>query len=270
MQPDAGRGTAAVPILMYHSVSTGGARGFRRFTVAPRLFEEHVRVMRDQGHTALSVSDLVERRTRGAAPPRRAVVLTFDDGFDDFYTAAMPILTKYDVAATLYVVSGCLGATSRWLAGAGEGNRPMLSWSRLAEVRKLGIEIGAHTVTHKALDAIPAAEARAEIEGSKRDLEDRLGEPVTSFAYPFGFHSKRVRAMVIAAGFTSACAVRYGSSPVHDDRFALARHIARHDASAEDIGAILDGRPPAAALLYDRARSNAWKLVRQAWHGALP
>ncbi|MGP0093337.1 MAG: polysaccharide deacetylase family protein [Xanthobacteraceae bacterium] len=268
MQLDAGRGAATVPILMYHSISTGGSRGFRRFAVAPRLFEEHVRVMRDQGHATLSVGDLVEHRISGAAPLRRPVVLTFDDGFDDFYTAAMPILTKYNVAATLYVVSGCVGATSRWLAR--EGNRAMLSWSRLAELRKLGIEIGAHTMTHKALDTIPAAEARAEIEGSKRDLEDRLGEPVTSFAYPFGFYSKRVREMVIAAGFTSACAVRYGSSPLHDDRFALARHIARHDASAEDIGAILAGRSPAAALLYDRARSNAWKLVRQAWHGALP
>ncbi|MFI5013265.1 MAG: polysaccharide deacetylase family protein [Hyphomicrobiales bacterium] len=256
---------AGVPLLMYHSVSSGASRGFRPFAVTPERFEEQVRFIRDSGYESLTVSGLVEAMGRAdIGLPEKCLVITFDDGLEDFYTAVLPILTEYGLTATLYVVTGYIGGTARWLAGAAEGDRKMLSWSQIVEISSLGVEIGAHTVTHPALDAIPLAEARREIFNCKRVLEDRLGAKMRSFAYPFGYYDRAVRTLVEEAGFDSACAVHYAMSSPRDNRFALSRHIVRHDAGADEVGAVLAGRAPLVPLLYDRARSNAWKLLRHA------
>ncbi|MGH7870054.1 MAG: polysaccharide deacetylase family protein [Candidatus Dormibacteraceae bacterium] len=86
--------------------------------------------------------------------PEKTVVITFDDGFADFYREALPLLQNYRYTATLYVATGFVGGTSRWLGSCGEGDRPMLTWSTLREIAALGIEIGANTHTHPELDRL--------------------------------------------------------------------------------------------------------------------
>jgi peptidoglycan/xylan/chitin deacetylase (PgdA/CDA1 family) len=260
-----------IPILMYHSISTRASRRFRPFAVSPERFEAHVRAICAGGRSAITVSTLVEAMQQpGARLPDNPVVLTFDDGFADFLHAALPVLSAYRLPATLYVVTGFSGSTSRWLAKAGEGDRPLLSWTELAEVNRRGIEIGAHSVTHAALDMIPLREARDEIRNSKLTIEDRLGIAVASFAYPYGFYSAPVRALVEEEGYSSACAVRYAASSIDDDRFALARHIVPHDAGADAIAALLDDRPAILPLMRNRARSAVGRLVRQSFYGIKP
>ena len=143
-----------IPILMYHSIDEGCSSRFRRFTVDPSSFRAHVQYLSDNGYQTVTVSELIEAMDGRAVMPRKPVVLTFDDGFADFHEAALPILIEFGHTATLYVVSGAVGGFSAWLAGIGEGTRRMVSWSQLEEIRKSGIEIGAHTSTHAALDLL--------------------------------------------------------------------------------------------------------------------
>lgn len=253
------------PILMYHSISSNASRRFRPFTVRPERFKEHVQYIRDEGFSALTVSELIRMRAAGPdASPENAIVLTFDDGFADFHETALPILTQYGLTATLYVVSGHLGGTSHWLDRAGAGSRPLMSWSQLSEIVKSRIEIGAHTVSHPALDTLSLGRAKEEIVSSKRHLEDGLGVEVKSFAYPYGYYSKAVRDLVVSAGYTSACAVRYATSSSDDDRFALCRHIVRHDADISHLGSLLANKMPSVRIVYDRLRSEAWTCLRHA------
>lgn len=247
------------PILMYHSISSGSGRCLRPFMLCPEQFEQHARHLRDNGFVSLTASELVNLRKTGSVP-ERAVVLTFDDGFADFHRNALPVLMRYGLTATLYVVSGYVGGSSRWLADA--QSHPLLNWSQLADVRRSGVEIGAHTVSHPALDTLPLAQAKDEIVLSKRELENGLGIEVRSFAYPYGYYSQAVRELVVSAGYISACAVRYAVSHPADDPFALCRQIVRHDTDVAGFAALLSGKPPRLRTLYDRARSTAWTQLR--------
>src|SRR5579863_2353593 len=102
----------SIPILMYHSIADRAAPRFRQFTVPPALFADHISYLRQHGYTPLTVTQACEQRA--ASLPGKPVVITFDDGFADFYTNALPILSRYKFPATLYVTSGFMGSTSRW------------------------------------------------------------------------------------------------------------------------------------------------------------
>lgn len=257
--------TGTIPILMYHSISSEAAPGFKPFCVSPADFEAHVRHIRDAGYAPLTVGQLVAAWNAGApaALPAKPIVLTFDDGFRDFHQAALPILAKYNVPATLYVTTGYVGKTSAWLASLGEGSRALLSWTELAEIYRAGIEIGAHSVTHPALDLLPAEQARNEIRDSKKSIEDKLATRIGSFAYPFGFFSRATRDFVAEAGYTSACAVRYRMSTPDESRYLLSRLIVRNGTGIGTFAQLIDGRGPIMRSFIDQARSEVWRIVRQ-------
>ncbi len=254
--------TTRVPILMYHSISRCENPRFRRFTVTPERFEEQLDYLSTHGYSPLTVSDYARRMEGERELPPRPVLLTFDDGYADFYTAALALLRKYHVTATLYIVTGYVGETSRWLEQEGEADRALLTWSQIREIASSAIECGAHTHTHRPLDALAAADCREEIELSQRLLAENVAPP-HSFAYPFGYYSRAVRALVQQAGYTSACAVRYALSSPRDDRFALSRLIVTADTDLPSFEKLLlsGGRQPEATYL--RVRSAAWESVRR-------
>ncbi|MFO1135791.1 MAG: polysaccharide deacetylase family protein [Rhodoblastus sp.] len=253
------------PILMYHSIDADPPERFAPFAVSPARFDGHLRLIREEGFRFLSVSEFVGARDLGQIP-ERAVVLTFDDGFADFYYEAAPILARHDARATLYAVAGLIGKTSRWLEEIGAGASPMLTWRQLCEVGDAGVEIGAHSMTHPALDCIPLERAREEILQSRRTIEEALSIEVRSFAYPFGYYSRAVRDLLPVCGYRSGCAVGYAHSGPDDDVFALRRHIVRGDTADAQLLAILHGSIPSAAMMFDRLRSQAWGLVRRRYY----
>jgi peptidoglycan/xylan/chitin deacetylase (PgdA/CDA1 family) len=252
-----------IPILMYHSIADEPPRAFRRFAVAPAQFAAQMRALVANGFHTVTVGDLVEARAGRAILPPRPIVLTFDDGFADFHSSAAPILFRFGLRATLYVVAGLVGATSAWLAAGDGGAQKLASWAQLRELAANGVEIGSHTLSHPALDIMTESAARSEIAGSKRAIEDRLGRPVETFAYPYGFKSPRVRALVEEAGYASACAVAYRTSSDADDRLALPRLIVPGGMNAAAFDRLLEGAPPIATLV-DRARSHTYALMRRA------
>ncbi len=253
-----------IPILMYHSISSHASPRFSPCIVSPEVFEEHLSYLEQYHYTPITVTQFVQAMTRGGdGLPPRPVILTFDDGYADFYTKALPALQGHGFTATLYVATAFVGGTSRWLQHMGEGMRPMLTWEQLAEISASGIECGAHTHTHRSLDMLPLSVVRYEIVRSKELLEERLGQQVSSFAYPYGYYSARVWQIVRAAGYASACAIKGTLSSLHDDPYALARLAIKPDTGVHALATALStGRGLLVASPVKRARAQLRQYAR--------
>ena len=255
-----------VPILMYHSVSERAQPRFRKFTLAPALFAEQMAYLAQHHYTTLTVSQYISMRATGVALPESVVLLTFDDGFADFYSAALPILKQHGFVATLYVATAFVGDVSRFLQREGETTRVMLTWDQLAEIASAGIECGAHGHDHMQLDVLPTDAARVQIVRSKQVLEDKLSRRIATFAYPYGYYRSAVKQLVRAAGYSSACAVRYRVSSAADELFALSRLIVTVDTGLERFIDLVAGRSPQVHPWYERSRAFAWRGIRLGLH----
>src|SRR5260370_4943876 len=209
-----------VPILMYHSISQHVSPKFAQFAVSPGMFARQMEYLYQNAYNPLMVTQFVGLIQRGEVLPERPVILTFDDGFADFFTNALPVLQRYGFVATLYVATGFVNSTSRWLQCEGEADRPMLNWDQLAEISMHGIECGAHSHTHPQLDTLPSSQAQEEIVISKTLLERHLGQRIFSFAYPFGYYTATIKKFVQMSGYMSACAVKHAMSSETTDPFA--------------------------------------------------
>ncbi|GAC1387694.1 MAG: hypothetical protein NVSMB33_17290 [Ktedonobacteraceae bacterium] len=257
-----------IPILMYHSISQHAAPKFKAFAVPPPLFAEHMAYLHQHDFTPITVTQLVHSLAQGEpALPEHPVILTFDDGFADFFTHALPILRRYGFVATLYVSTGFINGTSSWLQREEESTRPMLTWEQLAEISAYGIECGAHSHSHPQLDTLPLTVTLKEIVHSKEVLEEHLKLKVTSFAYPFGYYTEAVRQQVRDTGYTSACAVKFALSSVRaasSDPFALARLMVRPNTDIDRFAALLRGQEASLATrTYLRVRTPAWQWMRR-------
>ncbi len=252
--------TGRVPVLLYHCIAERSDPRFVEWTVSPDAFAAQMGLIAAAGCEALTVSAYADRLARRSPLPSRAVVITFDDGFADFHDLAWPVLRAHGLTATVYVTTGFVGATSRWLAPAGEGDRPMMSWDHVAAVAAGGVECGAHGVRHLALDTASRRVARAEIEGSRDALREVVG-PVRSFAYPHGYHHRGARRLVRAAGFTCACAVGDGLAHGAADRFAIPRVVVRPGLGLDRLERVLAAAGPVAARRP--LRRLAWRTARR-------
>jgi peptidoglycan/xylan/chitin deacetylase (PgdA/CDA1 family) len=248
---------------MYHSIDTNSADEYRRWVVPPDQFARQIKLLAEHDYHPITVSGLVSAIIAQTTLPPRTVVITFDDGLRDFLTGAMPVLQQYHFPATLFVVTGYVGSTSRWLQHLGEGGRPMLNWQELKEISACGIECGAHTNSHPQLDIISSSVASEEIRSSKRILEDRLGRAVHSFAYPHGYANWTTRRLVRDAGFTSACRVRHALSSTEENVFALSRIIMTRDIKEDYLLALLDGTGLPIAPPLERIGAFGWRLARR-------
>jgi peptidoglycan/xylan/chitin deacetylase (PgdA/CDA1 family) len=252
----------AVPILLYHSISEDVPAKFADWAVPPRMFAEHMAYLSENRYTPITVTRFAASITGNNGPlPDRPVVLTFDDGFADFYTDALPILKQYGFEATLYIPGGLVGASNHRLYD--ESGKHLLDWDQIAEIGETGIECGAHSYSHPQLDTLSIASARREVFHSKEVLENRLGRRITSFSYPHGYYSKAVRRLVQEAGYTSACGVKHAMSGTADDHFSLARIIIRPDRDADEFGALLKGHGIRDAPGRELVRTKIWRLYRR-------
>ncbi len=253
-----------IPILMYHSISDHAAPKFKRFAVAPTLFSEHMAYLHQHAYTPVTVTQLVQALAQGGEElPEKPVVITFDDGFSDFYAEALPVLKQYSFVATLYIVTAFINETSHWLQKEGEATRPMLTWDQIASVSEAGIECGGHTHTHPELDTLPLSRAKEEIVQCKHLLEQHLGHEIFSFAYPFGYHTTGIKQLVRDAGYTSACAVKYEMSSEATDPFALTRLIVSADMSVNELAnALIQGTSPFITL-SKRIATPMWRFTRR-------
>jgi peptidoglycan/xylan/chitin deacetylase (PgdA/CDA1 family) len=177
--------TFGIPILMYHSISEdegSGVADYYRTNTSPAVFERQMRFLRDEGFHSVDLDQALRLLENQAAPEMKAFVITFDDGFRDFYTSAFPILNKYGFTATMYVLTGFIGDGRKSFKG-----RECLIWSEVRELRRQGIQFGSHSVSHPVLYELSWKEIESELTCSKTEVEGQLKEEVTSFAYPYAF-----------------------------------------------------------------------------------
>lgn len=245
-----------IPVLLYHSVNRDPSGWIAPFTVAPDTFLRHLDLIAESGRTALTVSALRAAVESGARLDH-PVVITFDDGFRDTLEFAAPLLANRGIPATVFLTTGFLGRRS-------PGGDRMVSWSALGEFGEFGHALGAHSVTHPQLDALPSKAAREEIVACKAALEDHLGAPVEHFAYPHGYSSPTVRRLVAEGGYLSACAVKNAFSSRSDPPYTIARLTVMANTSDGRLRAWLSGRGAPPARSRDRVATRAWRTYRRA------
>jgi peptidoglycan/xylan/chitin deacetylase (PgdA/CDA1 family) len=209
-----GPGAIRVPVLMYHYIRVNpdprDRLGFS-LSVTPWDFVSQMDWLAANGYHPITFRDLQAYLSGARGLPSRPVVLTFDDGYEDFYTAALPVLIKHDFKAVSYVVSGFIG-------------RPgYMDAAQIREVDHSDIEIGSHTVDHADLSRQSLAGLRYQIVSSKRSLEELLGHPVLSFCYPSGMFSPTAVAVVQEAGYSDATTTKDGAVRAMAGRFLWGR-----------------------------------------------
>lgn len=246
-------------ILTYHALEDSGAVT----AVSPARFREHMAVLGRGRYEVVDLAALAERLGRGAPLPANLIALTFDDGYRSVYTVALPELRRRGFPATVFVTTGHCGGWNDW---PGEGQhaprREMLAVEEIRALHEAGLNIGAHSVTHPRLPALPMAAAVREIEDSRRWLEERLSSPIGRFAYPYGAANQALRDHV-ASRFELACTTELRLVRRGDDRHALPRI----DAFYLDGVLRLGGIDTAAAALYLRLRRALRRLRAVARRG---
>src|SRR5262249_48127013 len=161
----------------YHSLDTSGSV----LSVAPQRFAEQMAHLAHLGFQGMSLHEAVAYRAAHGTWPQRGVVLTFDDGYANCYEAALPVLKQHGFTATVFLVSGHVDGCNDWAPPlALLGTQLMLTWEQVAALAKAGLEVGAHTVTHRDLQRLTATEVEGEIIAARDDIANRLGTPVES------------------------------------------------------------------------------------------
>ena len=244
-----------VPVLMYHEIADTSATP-SRLAVSPDVFADQLAYLRDAGFHAVTAGALSAILADGAGDlPERPVVLTFDDGYGDFYSQALPLLKQHGFTGTVFQTTGGVGKE-------GEEKR-ILNWRELAEIEQAGIEIGAHTCTHPQLDQLPESLMREELYASKSLLEDNLGLKVPGLAYPYGYSSARVRRVARELGYDYAYAVGNALTTGAADPFTLPRLTVQRATSIGEFRKIVNGQGTM-VLRRDRILTNGYTVVRRA------
>ncbi len=224
-----------VPILVYHNVRPSSSTRKlsptdQQYEVTPEQFDAELAFLAHEGYAAVSFDDVVAAINGGADLPKKAVVITLDDGRESQYVYALPLLKKYGYKATFFIFTNAIGR---------EG---YFTWDQLKEMRDEGMAIEAHTKTHLFLTRITSdAELREQIVDSKKIIEEKLGITVKHFAFPFGLYDDRVIKEVKDAGFISARGLRHVTYAGPEDLFSLGGFIVTGDIRYFR-GAILDSK----------------------------
>ncbi len=206
-------------ILTYHSISSGRSP----LCTSPRLFAQQMAWLRASGHRVVPLAGLIEALEGKRELPRRAVALTFDDGFSDFHDAAFPILRRLEFPATVFLVTAYSGATNRWPGQpAWAEERSLLSWEQVRDLAQQGVSFGAHSDTHPDLSRLSREDLDREVALSRNKLLAQLGAPPEFFCYPYGRCSSRARA-VVSRSFRGACGTEMRRVRPESDLFYLPR-----------------------------------------------
>ncbi len=202
-------------ILTYHSIDDSGSP----ISVNEETFRAHCAFLAS-GRIRLTTAE----ELRSLPDDADAVAITFDDAFANTYTAAWPILEAYGLHATVFVVSGHVGAHNDWGGRRAPGipHLPLMTWRQLGELRQRGATLGAHTHTHPALQGLSTPEVESELAYCAEHLERETGVDARTFAYPYGAHDA-VSTACVRERFALACTTALRPLASGDDRALVPR-----------------------------------------------
>jgi peptidoglycan/xylan/chitin deacetylase (PgdA/CDA1 family) len=196
--------TSPIPILVYHQIAEAPKKGapFRGLYVTPAAFSRQMALLKMLGYTGMSMTDL-QPYLRGEKSGK-VVGITFDDGYLNNLTNALPALQKQGFTSTCYVVDGLLGKTNVWDASIGMAQTPLMTAEQLMQWQAGGQEVGAHTQEHVDLLTVNEITAWKQIAKSKTDLQTLLAKQVNHFCYPYGKFDERHSTMARQANYATA------------------------------------------------------------------
>jgi peptidoglycan/xylan/chitin deacetylase (PgdA/CDA1 family) len=216
---------------MYHSISCDAEKSihpYYRVNTTPPVFAAHMQFLHDREYRTITLDDAIRLLSAANDYHRnetdRFAVITFDDGFLDFYTEAFPILKRYGFTATVFLPTSFIGDTNTTISG-----QSFLSWPQVRELAKEGISFGSHSVSHKYLANLPHELVERELRVSKETIEHKTGKAVRIFSYPYAFPENDkefisiMRCTMMASGYSGAVTTRIGTASTGDDLFCLKR-----------------------------------------------
>ena len=196
-----------VPILMYHKISYDN----NIYSIRPDLFDNQMQYLAGNGFTAISLAQLADGLTGKSTLPAKPIVITFDDGYEDNFTTALPILEKYGLRGAVFIAVDKVGQPG------------YLSWDQIQVMQNRRTDIGSHTLSHTALTTLDSAQWEQEVKNSKLELEQRLQKPATFLAYPHGKFSSDMFGYLKQVGYTGAFSGITGLNSQGTSLYALNR-----------------------------------------------
>jgi len=212
-------------VIFYHCIKDEANSYLRPTKVAD--FENQMRFL-SKAYSPISLERVAQHIQNGTSLPAKAIAVTFDDGYQDNYENAYPVLKEYNIPATMFLTTGFIGTGEipAWEKGYYTAEQAlMLSWKQVREMSDSGISFGSHTLTHPFLTSIPRKQVEKEIHLSKVIIEQQIGKPVTTFAYPSGDFNSDTKGIVKEAGYSAAVSTMPGYNSAHDDVYALKRNV---------------------------------------------
>jgi peptidoglycan/xylan/chitin deacetylase (PgdA/CDA1 family) len=207
-------------ILLYHQISVVPEdRGPLRLAVSPDLFAQEMQYLKKSGYQCMSLESLVNMQLNGERIPDNYFAITFDDGYQDNYDNAYPILRECGFTATIFLVPDRVGVTTKWEGLSDRQDFQLMSWDAIRELSMKGIDFGSHTQTHSMLTKQSKQEVFSELDISKRTIEKELGKTVHLFAFPYEKAEPALQPVVEKTGYMAAC----GSLLYPENRFNLWR-----------------------------------------------
>jgi len=212
--------TRGVPVFAYHKIASPPPATADPFLyVSPPRFDRQLAALKQAGWTSASLADTLAVSDNAA----RKAVLTFDDGMANVFEHALEPLARHQFRAIQFLVPAFLGRLNEWDLAKGDVPERLMDEAQVRDWLAAGHEIGSHSMTHRNLRHLGPAEAREEIAGSKKALEDRFRVAVGHFCYPFGAWDEAARDLAGEAGYSTASTLRFGVNTLNTPRLELRR-----------------------------------------------
>jgi peptidoglycan/xylan/chitin deacetylase (PgdA/CDA1 family)/2-polyprenyl-3-methyl-5-hydroxy-6-metoxy-1,4-benzoquinol methylase len=227
-----------IPVLMYHRIATDGPDGLARYRLAPDSFQAQMLWLRRNGYHTINSGELAWFIANDHPFVGRPVLITFDDGYEDFAEHAWPILRAFDFSAEVFIVTDLVGKRAEWDVPFGPP-APLMSAARIAALAAEGVAFGSHLASHPRSDQLSTRELAEELTRSRAQLTKWLSRPVTSLAAPFGCTGQRLRILAAECGFMTLFNTASGAASLQDDPLDLPRMEIRGDCTLDEfVGAI--------------------------------
>lgn len=213
--------TSRLPILTYHRVSPTGSSALAQYRLAPEQFEEQIAYLQKTGYYSTTL-DAWRKAVEAKRPlPGRALILTFDDGYQDFAEFAWPVLKRYGFSAVVFLVGSQIGRVNEW--DRAEQELPLLTAAEILQLAKGGVEFGSHSWSHQSMVTLSPIEVVREHLTSRCAIEQILGHAVRSVSYPYGANDRIVQHLAGACGYVYGVTTRNAACRLQDPLLALPR-----------------------------------------------
>lgn len=218
-----------IPILMYHSISDEREKVVHPYfqtVTTPQVFAQHMKFLYENKYKVINISQAVEYLFSANSKENKFVVLTFDDGYRDFYTKVFPMLDKYGFCASVFLPTSYISNNRKTFKG-----KECLTWLEVRELHTNGVIFGSHTVSHPNLHELKKRDMELELKLSKEKIGDQIGESIECFSYPFAFPEndkkfvRELKGMLQKSGYRYGVTTRIGTTMRKDDKHFLKRII---------------------------------------------